>query len=182
MSPGPGSIPTGDPARDTTAAPPAQLVRLHRHSLTNVVVVGGSAARRNEVARSFHRESPLRSAAFVAVDAASASEQLREALTAWAGSAAYAEHSLAGAEHGTLFIDHVDRLSTENQDLLLALGRRLLGEPARGREVACPGRVVVGNARPLSRAVAEGKFLPALYNALDKVRVELEVAANGESD
>jgi DNA-binding NtrC family response regulator len=146
------------------------------------MVIGGTAARRNEVARSFHRESPLRGAAFVAVNAASEGDTLRHALTAWTGTPIDDEHPLAGAEHGTLFIDYVDRLSPENQTLLLALGRRLLGEPTPGREVACPGRMVVGNPRPLTRAVADGTFLGTLYDALDNVRVELEVPPSGEAD
>jgi DNA-binding NtrC family response regulator len=183
MPTGPGPFQTGDPARgDASAAPPAPLIRLHRHSLTNVMVIGGTAARRNEVARSFHRESPLRGAAFVAVDAASEGEKLHQALDAWAGASAATEHPLVGAEHGTLFIDHVDRLSTDDQALLLTLGRRLLGEPGAKSEVACPGRVVVGNPRPLARAVEEGRFLETLYDALDKVRVELEVPPSGEGD
>jgi len=155
--------------------PPAQLIRLHRHSLTNVVVIGGTAARRTEVARSFHRESPLRGAEFLAVDASREDEALRRALGAWTGEQPDAGHAYAGAEHGTLFIDQVEQLSSESQRLLLGLARRLLGEPATGREVACPGRIVVGNTTALVTAVSEGRFLAALYDALDKVRVELEV-------
>src|SRR5262245_26784104 len=142
MSPRPGSSPTDEPARgDASAVPSAQLIRLHRHSLTNVVVVGGTATRRNEVARSFHRESPLRNAAFVVVDAATDDDRLRRSLAAWTGVPGDGEHPYAAAAHGTLFIDHADRMSAETQRLLLALGRRLLGEPAQGREVPCPGRI-----------------------------------------
>lgn len=173
----PGAFPTGEPARgdEGSSIPPAQLIRLHRHSLTNVVVIGGTSARRAEVARSFHRESPLRGAAFVAVDAASDGEALSGALAAWTGEHEDPGHPYAGAEHGTLFVDQVERLSPESQRLLLALAKRLLGEPAQGREVACPGRIVVGNAVALAPAVGAGRFLATLYDALDKVRVELEV-------
>ncbi|MBI3538973.1 MAG: sigma 54-interacting transcriptional regulator [Candidatus Eisenbacteria bacterium] len=144
------------------------------------MVVGGTATRRNEVARSFHRESPLRNGAFFVVDAATDDDRLRQALAAWTGAPGSGEHPFAGAAHGTLFIDNGDRLSAESQRLLLALGRRLLGEPAQAREVPCPGRIIIGSARPLSRAVAEGTFLETLYDALDKVRVELEVPPPGE--
>ncbi len=132
-------------------------------------------ALRNQVARAFHRESPLRSGTFVAVDCTSDEERLRASLLAWTGAAGESDpHPFRAAEQGTLFLDPVERLSLDAQRLLLALARRLHGEPVGGAEGPCAGRLVVGNPRGLAEVVSEGRFLSALLDALDKVRVELE--------
>jgi DNA-binding NtrC family response regulator len=147
-----------------------------------VVVVGGTPDRRIQVARAFHRESPLRGAEFVVIDARVDDERLMSALLAWTGDVRAPEpNPLASAGHGTLFIDHVERLSPESQRLLLGLAERILGAPSQGADVPGPGRVVAGNPRPLAAAVAEGRFSDSLYDALDKVRVELEVPPGAET-
>ena len=167
-----------NPGGGEAPLPPARLIRLHRHSLTNVLVVGGNASLRDQVARAFHRESPLRNGAFVPVDCARDEERLRASLMIWtAEDNASGPHSLQAAEQGTLYLDAVERLSLDSQRLLLALARRLHGEPLGGPEGPCAGRLVVGNPRGLDEVVSEGAFLPALHDAVDKVRVELEPAA-----
>jgi len=155
--------------------PPARLIRLHRHSLTNVLVIGGTAALRDQVARAFHRESPLRNGAFVPLDCPGDEDRLRASLLVWTA----AEHAsdpnpLQAAEEGTLYLDSIEKLSLDSQRLLLALARRLHGEPVGGVEGPCAARLVVGNPRGLGEMVAEGAFLPALLDAVDKVRVELD--------
>jgi len=64
-------------------------------------------------------------------------------------------------------------VSPDTQPLLLALALRLQGESVGGGGWPCAGRLVVGNPRLLSVAVSEGRFDPALHDALDKVRVHL---------
>jgi hypothetical protein len=58
--------------------------------------------------------------------------------------------------------------------VLLAFMRRAAGitTQAPGCD-SWVGRLIVGNAEPLAVAVAAGAFEPALYDALDKVRIEL---------
>jgi two-component system response regulator HydG len=179
----PGSYPADERARGEEPSPPTHLIRLHRHSLTNVLVIGGTVTRRDQVARSFHRESPLRGSPFVAVDCSIDEEGLRAALHEWTQPAAGEPevNPLSAAEHGTLFLDSIERLSLETQRMLLALARRLLGEPLAKTNVPIPGRLVVGNAQPLTQAVSEGRFLAPLYDALDKVRVELEQPTSEET-
>lgn len=163
--------------------PSARLIRLHRHSLTNVLVVGGTAERRDQVARAFHQESPLRAGAFVRADCAQEEGPLRVALEEWTAAATAAPGTdmdrFRPAEHGTLYLDPVESLSADAQRLLLALARRLHGEPVGSADRPCAGRLVTGNPRGLADAVSEGRFMAALYDALDKVRVELETEAPG---
>jgi DNA-binding NtrC family response regulator len=158
--------------------PPSRLIGLHRHSLTNVLIIGGTAGLRAEVARAFHRESPLSAGPFVSVDCTCDENLLRAALRRWtAGDVESAPDALQAAEQGTLYLDPVDHLSPETQGLLLGLARRLQGEPLGVPQGPCAGRLVAGNPRGLGEVVAEGRFLPALHDALDKVRVELAPAA-----
>ena len=180
QKPGP---PPAQSTRGGAAVPPARLVRIHRHSLTNVLVVGGTAERRDQVARAFHQESPLRAGPFVNVDCTREEDRLRVALQEWTATATPAiaaeVHPYQSAEQGTLFLDHVERLSPDTQRFLLALARRLHGEAVGRPDGPCAGRLVTGNPRGLAAAVSEGRFMAALYDALDKVRVELETTAPG---
>jgi DNA-binding NtrC family response regulator len=155
-------------------APPASLIHLHRHSLTTVLVLGGDEEKREFLARAFHRESALHSGPFVAVNCEQQIELLMDSVQAWVS----AEHArdvipLHAAERGTLFVDAIERLPFGAQRLLLVLARRM-NDAADGETTGpSPGRLIVGNARDLCDAVAEQRFLPALYDAVDKVRVDL---------
>ena len=174
MSTKPGWYSSGRSGGGTSALSSARLIGLHRHSLTNVLIIGGDAALREQVARAFHRESPLGGGAFVNVDCSRDGERLRVALEGWTGTAdAEASNPYRTAEQGTLYLDRVEELAPEVQRPLLALARLIQGEPAIGAQAARAGRLVVGNPRGLAEVVATGHFMPALYDALDKVRVEL---------
>jgi DNA-binding NtrC family response regulator len=138
------------------------------------MVIGGTVSQRDRVARTFHRESPLSEGAFVGVDCRADQERLDLALRAWSASdRASATNPLREAEEGTLYLDMVEDVPPDTQPFLLALALRLQGDPVGGVGGRCAGRLVVGNPYPLSVAMSEGRFDPALNDALDKVRVEL---------
>jgi len=165
-------------ARGPQSMAPALLVRSHRHDLFNVLIRGGTAEQRLNVAHAFHRESELRLGPFVCVDCVRDQHRLLGALHARLSAtlAAPCGDPLGAAENGTLFLDHVAGLGRHTQKVLLAFTRRSLGvrAVASGGE-SWAGRLIVGNAEPLAAAVASGAFLSPLYDALDKVRVELPV-------
>jgi DNA-binding NtrC family response regulator len=170
----PGSFSSGKSGEGGGALPPARLIGLHRHSLTNVLIVGGSEALREQVARAFHRESPLGGGALAIVNCATEEDRLRAALQGWTENGGETgSNPLRAAEQGTLYVDMVEHLGLDTQRLLLALARQIQGEPAVGAQGARAGRLVVGNPRGLAELAADGRFMPALYDALDKVRVEL---------
>ncbi|HYM80187.1 MAG TPA: sigma 54-interacting transcriptional regulator [Candidatus Limnocylindria bacterium] len=168
-------------ARGALHSPPEQLVLRHRHSLTNVLLLGGSASERLRLARAFHRESPLRLGSFVPVDCARQEAALRAALSGWVSAAGPGPtaHGLQSAEHGTLFLDDVDRLGVDSQRLLMTLATSSLGDRWFAESTPRVGRLVCGNAADLATVAAEGRFLPALFDALDKIRVELDVVSRG---
>lgn len=145
-----------------------------RHGLTNVLIIGGTAAQREGVARTFHRESPLHAGPFVKVDCLADQDTLRAALQAWriSGGGSHT-NPLSEAEAGTLFLEQVEDVSPDTQPLLLALAHRLRGEQVGTPDRPCAGRLITGNPRGLSVVVGEGRFDRALSDALDKVRVDL---------
>jgi len=147
----------------------------------SVMVLGGSADERLQAAYAFHRESFLRRGPFICVDGERDQRRLLMALQEWnsPGPADLWANPLLAAEHGTLFLDQVGSLSIETQRMFLAFARRLVDAPMESEKPHWVGRLTVGNPEHLSTAVMDGRFLPALYDSLDKVRVELPARIAG---
>jgi len=159
--------------RGASARPPAQLLRLHRHSLSNLVVQGGTEAERLAIARAFHRASPLRRGAFLAIDCARDQPRLHRALQSWLAPEGAPPGPQEDRECGTLFLDSVACLSPETQRLLLVLACRMQSGPQESRTGPGPFRLSVGSAESLGEAVEERRFSGALYDLLDKIRIDL---------
>jgi len=144
-------------------------------NLSHLLVIGGTAAERRRVARSFHDGSALRLGAFVAVNCARREPQLQESLRQWLGftGSAGAPHPLWSAERGTLFLEAIGELARDTQLLLLQLTSRESMSPPEylNRGV---GRLAVGSDEDPWDLVARGRFLASLADALDKLRVELD--------
>lgn len=151
-------------------AAPAGLVRLHRHSLVNVLVIGCDADRRAACAAAFHAASPLRSGPLIHVDCAAEGALAHRALEAWSlRSAGPRVHPLWAAARGSLAFDRITRLAPASQRLLhelLCRDRGRDGSPFPG----C-GRLIAMSEEPPERAVERGEFSAALLDCLDKVRV-----------
>ena len=161
------------PYRPSGAA--AQLLRLHRHSLINLLVCGGTAEERRGVGLEFHRASPLRIGPFVSIDCRYDGPRVHASLESWLACASRSpqDNPLRAAARGTLFLDSIEALSSSTQRLLLlfANGSAL---PARDESgVDWAGRLIVGSVEDLLVAVANGRFLAALQDHLDKIRVDL---------
>jgi DNA-binding NtrC family response regulator len=116
----------------------------------------------------------MRRGPFVHVDGFRDRRALSPVLETWLSAAGpdSGPDPLKAAEHGTLFLDSVECLPRSTQEMLLTLLRRR--DSSWAEEQTWVGRLVVGNERVLSAAVAERRFSAALYDLLDKVRVELE--------
>jgi DNA-binding NtrC family response regulator len=169
------------PAGSASARVYTRLIRLHRHSLIHLLLQGGASEERMRLAWEFHRGSPLMSGPFVRIEAARDEERLQCALS-HALSAVTCErpdNPLRASEGGTLFLDDVSRLTLRTQHLLL----RFLAGLSNAGEVTgpCFGRLAVGSAEPLEAATAAGRFDSALFDILDKIRVELRPGTHAES-
>ena len=143
--------------------------RAATRGLVPVLVLHGTAAARDQIARVFHRDSPVRNGRFVRIDVGREEDRLRSALRerTTEGVRASETSPLQVAERGTLFVDGLSSLSPESQELLL----ELLGRSGPG---AWNGRIIAGDPGALVEAVSTGRFSKALYQLLDQVRVELE--------
>ena len=64
-------------------------------------------------------------------------------------------------------------LSPETQRLLLLLACRMQCGPLESRTGPGPFRLTVGSPEDLGEAVEERRFSGALYDFLDKIRIEL---------
>ena len=150
-----------------------RLIRQHRHSLSHLLIMGGTAEKRTRLAFAFHRGSPLRRGPFVHIEATRDEHPLLCALQC-SLSAVMCErpdNPLRASEGGTLFIDMASRLSPATQEILL---RFLESLPVPAGEVgACFGRLAVGSGVSLEEAAAADRFLPTLFDTLDKIRVDL---------
>lgn len=153
-------------------APPARrLIRLHRHSLSHLLLVGGTAEERERLAREFHRGSPLRRGPFVRLDADHEALRLCCALVNVLCAVTGERHDdpLRASEGGTLFLDRVTHLSPAIQRLLF----HVLASPPVVSASPYFGRLAVGSDEPPEDVAAVGRFLPELFDILDKVRVDL---------
>lgn len=161
-----------------------RLLRLHRRSLTNLLVLGGTRPHRTEVALEFHRQSPLRLGPFVVLYGERDDERLSRALASrlrarWEHTAS---DPLLAAEGGTLFFDSFERFSTPTQRLLLDFVRTATPSPS-APDGNWAGRLAAGSdfdlSLPLPRSEGDPSPLVELFDCLDKIRIDLEPALAG---
>jgi DNA-binding NtrC family response regulator len=159
-----------------------QLARFHRHALSNVLVLYGTRAGRDRVARSFHSSSANPAGTYYRFDCAEEEDRLRSTMRAWIAADGCADEpaALLGDGRGTLFLDAVDVLSGECQRLLLIFSKRLT-EAAVSGQAPPIGRLITGSPTNLESEVAAGRFAAQLYDALNKVRVDLRRAPTDSS-
>jgi DNA-binding NtrC family response regulator len=163
-----------DERRGQGIEPPAELARLHRHSLTTLLVLGGQANDRRAVAFSFHRASQLHGGPFVALDCRKDEARLRSALQAIFAKSAPdpGPDPVRAAWGGTLFLDEVEALSDDTQRLLLRFAQHTLGGSVAA-EAGWPVRLTAG-ASESPGAASSWSFLPELHDEIDKIRVDLD--------
>jgi DNA-binding NtrC family response regulator len=151
-----------------------RLVQIHGHTTSHVLVLHGTKAGRHRTARAFHEAGVRPAAPFLELDCSASEGGLDSTLRAWIAESEVARGAGEAVrdERATLFLDGVEDLSPECQRLVLILINRLAQSATFGEQLPF-GRVIAGSRIDLSRAVDAGRFLPHLYDAMNKVRVEL---------
>lgn len=158
-----------------------QIATRHRRSLSNALLIGGSHSQRLGLAHALHHQSLLRLGSFITIDCATEPVALRGALEARLSGVdmSAGARSLIAVQHGTLFLDSVESLALESQRLLLALAACPPGERGRNESTPSVGRLICGASRLIRRSCMEGRFLLELYDALDKIRIDLDHSIEG---
>ena len=166
---------TRQAARGVAARPPARLLRLHRHSLASLLVLGGTEIQRAQVAAAFHAASPLRRAPFLVLDCAREEARLAQGLQRWLirDAVPAGPDPLRESDGGTLFLDEPACLSEPTQRMLLMLVRRLSGAGHDERGTAGPVRLAAGSSEDPAVTACRTRFVGALFDCLDKIRVDL---------
>lgn len=159
-------------SRGAAVGLPASLLRLHRHGRANLLVTGGSAEQRWHVAHTLHRRSPLAHERFVAFDCVRDDSRIQALLQSWLLTCSRPEGSIERV--GVLFLDSIGDLPEPAQRSLLLVARRLDSSATEARDDG-PLRLMAGDRFELERAVAAGRFSPALLDHLDKIRVALDL-------
>lgn len=147
---------------------------------TNALILHGTKAGRDEAARELHAAGPAPSAALVRFDCRRAEPELCDVLTYWLREDGLeAEPPLLGITNGgTLFLDYVECLGPECQQLLHLFVERLAEATAAGQQRPV-GRLIAGAASDLSDHVRSGVFLASLHDSLDKARIDLRSPPSG---
>ena len=147
---------------------------MHRGNLVNLLLIGGDEIDRLEVATRFHHESRLGRGPLISARAPEDSPRLgRAILRALHRGIPRPDDVLHASEGGTLFLDRLDLLGRDEQRLLLEFLTR--GRADYSPEYGWAGRLAAGSACDLETLCAEGRFLPALLDALDKIRIDLRI-------
>ena len=144
-----------------------------------VLVLGERGSGKELVAEALHRESGRRGA-FVAVNCACFSDELLEAELfghergAFTGASKSARGKFELADHGTLFLDEIGHMSAAFQrKILRAVEYGAFLRVGGQREQRVDVRIVAATNADLEARVAEGTFLPDLYDrmAFEVIRV-----------
>jgi DNA-binding NtrC family response regulator len=148
--------------------------------MTNVVILHGSHAGREQVALELHAASPGLPGPYFKFDCVHEQDLLGAALRDWIAECDGSEEpSFLTERLGTLFLDEIEFLSDDCQRLLLIFVKRL-AEMTAARERRPIGRVIAGSTIDLEKEVEAERFLPQLFDALNKGRVVLRVSRSSQ--
>ena len=145
-------------------------------TVCNVLVLGGTADERERAAHALHAAGSCPVGPFVPIDCHAARAKLREVIRVWIVAGDRAHDRLAPDERGTLLLESVESLTRESQHLLLIFLDRLADSNVKGRMHPIV-QVIAASQIDLEQAAATGAFLPELFDALNKLRIDLDASS-----
>lgn len=165
--------------------------RIRRVASTDstVLITGESGTGKELVARAIHRQSPRRSAPFVAVDCTALAENLLESELfghvkgSFTGAVSTKVGLFEVAHNGTLFLDEVSNLSFSVQaKLLRALQEREITPIGGTKCVPIDIRLIVATNRDLQDMVAKKLFREDLFFRINVIPFRLPPLREREGD
>ncbi len=158
------------------------LERVHMIApvMSTVLLTGESGTGKELVARAFHRLSPRRAKAFIAVNCAALPESLLESELfghekgAFTGATSLRRGMFELADGGTLLLDEIAEMPLPTQTRLLrVLESRRFMRVGGDHEIQVSVRVVAATNRDLRQAVETGAFRRDLYYRLNVLSVHV---------
>ena len=158
------------------------LERVHMIApvMSTVLLTGESGTGKELVARAFHRLSPRRARAFIAVNCAALPESLLESELfghekgAFTGATSLRRGMFELADGGTLLLDEIAEMPPPTQTRLLrVLESRRFMRVGGDHEIQVSVRVVAATNRDLRQAVETGEFRRDLYYRLNVLNVHV---------
>jgi DNA-binding NtrC family response regulator len=151
----------------------------------NLLLTGETGTGKSHVARAIHDLSPRRDKPFVVVSGCGVSSALLQSQLfghvpgALAGADLPDTVQCAVASEGTILLDEIDCMPPQVQhQMLRVLDLRTYQPVGSERTFEVQARVVAAANRPLDRQVADGKFLPGLFQRLNQVEIRLPPLRN----
>jgi transcriptional regulator with PAS, ATPase and Fis domain len=145
-----------------------------------ILIQGESGTGKELIARSIHRQSSRRDAAFVAVNCGAIPESLLESEIfghvrgAFTGADAPKVGKFEAADRGTIFLDELSEMSRPLQVSLLRLLQSGEFTPVGTAEVRyTDARVIAATNRDLIPLIEAGRFRHDLYYRLNIIRIDL---------
>ena len=158
------------------------LERVHMIApvMSTVLITGESGSGKELVARAFHRLSPRRGRAFIAVNCAALPESLLESELfghekgAFTGATSLRRGMFELADGGTLLLDEIAEMPLPTQTRLLrVLESRRFMRVGGDHEIRVDVRVVAATNRDIRQAVETGDFRRDLYYRLNVLSVHV---------
>jgi Nif-specific regulatory protein len=155
----------------------------------NVLLTGDSGTGKSQIARLIHECSPRASGPIVELNCAAIPDTLLESELFGALPGAHSmaskrqEGKVAGAEHGTLFLDEVSELTPAAQAKLLQLLQSKEYYPLGGsKPVRADIRLIAATNADLDLAVAEKRFREDLFYRLQVLPIRMPSLAERRED
>jgi two-component system nitrogen regulation response regulator NtrX len=153
---------------------------------SRVMIIGGSGAGKELVARTIHRHSARSKGPFVVVSAAQiTSDRMEVELFGTEGQNGFGRKvgALEEAHGGTLYLDEVGDMPRDTQNKILrVLVDQKFERVGGGQKVSVDVRVLSSTARKLEKLIADGQFREDLFHRLAVVPIAVPPLSQRRED
>ena len=188
------AVPKGDEHIIYKRESPAYLEMKHRLSLfaptdATILIQGESGAGKEHIAQEIHHQSIRRKEPFIAKDCATIQKDLAQSILfghiqgAFTGATGNVNGVFREAERGTLFLDEVENLPMEAQQMLLrVIEERKYQVLGSHKDVPCDVRLVFATNKDLRKMANEGTFRNDLLARINEFPIMVPALRHSRED